>query len=145
MWLRVSHLHGGPLGALVAFVALGGVAFSSRVLHAPLLQQAESAHALRGPHGFVTGWQRLGDLVWQVLSERSAHHSLVVRVEMPEPERARELAERFVPLVPDTYGEVLIYAYRPARGQRIAERRIQWTRGRGFDELIISTRAAASP
>jgi hypothetical protein len=132
----LSRLHGGLLGALVALLVLAGVAFSARVLHAP--PRSLATPTLRGPHGFVTGWQRDGDLEWNVLSERSAHHSLVVRVEMRAPERVGELAARFVPLVSATYGEVLIYAYRPARGERIAERRIQWTRDRGYDELIVS-------
>ena len=134
---RAPHLHGGLLGAIVALMALGLVAFSARVLHAPLLQAPDEPQALRGPRGFVQGWQRAGSLRWNVVSERSAHHALLVRVEMADPDRARELAERLVPAAGEEFAEILIYVYRPAGGARLAERRIRWTPAAGYDELVL--------
>ncbi len=130
-----SRATGGTAGVLVAALALAGVGFWARVLHAPL--EAPDPPHVRGRQGFFTGWRRDGDLRWNVLSERAAHRALVVRVEMAEPARARELAERFVSATDGVYEEILIYAYRPASGDRIAERRLRWTSQGGYDELRI--------
>lgn len=130
-----SRAHGGVMGILAAALTLAAVAFSARVLHAPLLEPPHPR--VRGLHGFLTGWHRDGDLRWNVLSERAAHHALVVRVEMADPARARELAERFVPAAGGAYEEILIYVYRPARGDRLAERRLRWTPHGGYDELVL--------
>ncbi len=127
----------GWLGAVVALGLIAALAFTGRVLHAPLEVADDAPRTTRGPRGFPRGWQRDGDLRWNVVSERSAHHALMVRVEMTEPERAHELAERLVDASRDDFEEILVYVYRPAAGSHLAERRVRWTRATGLDELVL--------
>lgn len=141
----VPRLHGGLAGALVAIVVVLVVAVSSSVLHAPLFQTADRTPALRGPRGFATGWRREGDLHWQVLSERAVHDVLVVRLEMPAPDRARDVVDRLLPLTGGAYREMLFYVYRPGRGDHLADRRVRWTAAHGLEELVLRPAPGPGP
>ena len=127
----------GWVHAAVALALTGALAITGRVLHAPIDVADHAPPTTRGPRGFPRGWQRDGDLRWNVVSERSAHHALMVRVEMTEPERAPELAARLVDAARDDFEEILIYVHRPAGGSHLAERRVRWTRATGLDELVL--------
>lgn len=72
---------------------------------------------------------------WRILSVTSAHHALVVRVEVADQRIGSELARRFVDTARRDFSEILLYVYPPAGSGSRFVRRLQWTRGGGYTEL----------
>lgn len=77
-----------------------------------------------------------GTPTWAVVGAASAHEALVIEVETLHVEEALLVAEEIVEPVRGKYNEVLIYLRRA--GSRDTARRVQWTPGGGYVELVYA-------
>ena len=74
---------------------------------------------------------------WSVTQKRTAHHALIVDVVARQVHDAVPIAAEIVGPVRHRYDEVLVYVRGPGDRGQPAVRRVQWTRGAGFRELVI--------
>jgi hypothetical protein len=75
---------------------------------------------------------------WLVTRAVSAHSVLLANVRADDPADARGIAERLVKAVEDReYDEVLVYVWASRGASQFAARRVQWTPGGGYAELVI--------
>lgn len=152
-WLR---LHAGVLAGLAGLIALTiGVA---RV-DAP--SGLRAAHSFRGHLGLpdcpasaerdlrapeaLQCWFYTARGAWRMTSRVSAHHALVVTVEVSAPDDARAVAHLVIERSRADYGEVLVYVAPLAPTGPVDIRRVQWSRASGFSELTYRRPAATSP
>jgi hypothetical protein len=92
----------------------------------PLLEQLNAAR----PQGNATPW-----IVTRAVS---AHHVLVANVRADNAASARDIATRLVGAVTNRqYDEILIYVWAAGARRQNADRRVQWTPGGGYTELVI--------
>jgi hypothetical protein len=82
---------------------------------------------------------------WRRLNHQSHLEALVVEVEAEDLRDAASIAQRLVgdPMA-EEFSEILVYVARPQGGDLLI-RRVRWTRGRGYDTLDFSSRAADTP
>ena len=71
---------------------------------------------------------------WTITGSMGTHHVLVVHVEANPSADLKKIGRAIVTPVAGQYDEVLIYV----RTGKTSLRRIQWTPGRGYAELLIS-------
>ena len=75
---------------------------------------------------------------WLVTRAVSAHQILLANVRADDPAESRQIAERLVAAVEDRqYDEVLVYVWASRGASQFAARRVQWTPGGGYVELVI--------
>ena len=151
-WLR---LHAGVLAGVAGLIALTiGVA---RV-DAP--SGLRAAHSFRGHLGLpdcpasaerdlrapeaLQCWFYTARGAWRMTSRVSAHHALVVAVDVSAPDDAREVAHLVIERSRADYGEVLVYVAPLAPTGAVEVRRVQWSRASGFSELTYCRPAAAA-
>ncbi len=76
---------------------------------------------------------------WTVTKAYSAHYAMIVEVETDTPETALQIAAQIVEPIKDRYQEVLLYARDPdSPADALPARRVQWTRGGGYVEMIYA-------
>lgn len=74
---------------------------------------------------------------WTVTGAYSAHYAMVVEVETDRPATALQIAAQVVEPIKDRYQEVLLYVRTPETpADSLPARRVQWTRGGGYVEMI---------
>ena len=74
---------------------------------------------------------------WQVTDYVSAHGVMIVNVELAQSLDETDIARELVDPLKDGYVEVLVYFRRP--GDQLAETRVGWTPGGGYDDLHIAS------
>ena len=85
--------------------------------------------------------ERPVDRRWTVVGAVSFDRVLVVDVATQRVEDARAIASKIVDPVRELeYDEILLYFRRSSDRKAAAERRIQWTPGGGFVELVMASR-----
>ena len=76
---------------------------------------------------------------WRVTRATSAHRVMLVDVEAQRVADARAIAVQIVePVRAHGYGEILIYVRKPGAPLTSPDRRIQWTPGGGFVEMLLA-------
>jgi len=152
-WLR---LHAGVLAGLAGLIALtigvarvdapsGLRATRSFRGHLGLPDCPASAEGdLRAPDALQC-WFYSARGAWRLTSRVSAHHALVVTVEVSAPDDARDVARLVIERSRAGYGEVLVYVAPLEETGSVDVRRVQWSRLTGFSELTYRRPAAAAP
>ena len=75
---------------------------------------------------------------WAVRKVESANHVLVVNVDADRVGNAQKIATEIVtPVLDRDFDEVLVYVWGVHRRKPYADRRVQWTPGGGYSELVI--------
>ena len=75
---------------------------------------------------------------WAVRKVESANHVLVVNVDADRVGNAQRIATEIVtPVLDRDFDEVLVYVWGVHRRKPYADRRVQWTPGGGYSELVI--------
>jgi hypothetical protein len=124
---------------------VGGVAgLGAMSLFAAGLIWSGSPH--RGPPGHYQtltlverlNTERPADRRWTVTHAVSFNRVMVVDVATHQPAQARTIAPMIVgPVRPLKYDEILIYFRATSDRRAPAERRVQWTPGGGYTEMVI--------
>ena len=75
---------------------------------------------------------------WAVRKVESAHHVLVVNDDADRVGNAQKIATEIVtPVLDRGFDEVLVYVWGIHKHKPYADRRVQWTPGGGYTELVI--------
>ena len=74
---------------------------------------------------------------WSVTRTRTTYHALIVDVVAQQVADAIRIATEIVEPVRHRHGEILVYVRGPGEHGQPAVRRVQWTPGSGFTELVI--------
>ena len=131
MPLRIAWVAVAWIAALVGLAAAlhgSGSSHPPRPIAANALARSINAAQL------TTGrrWQ------WTATSATSALREMVVHVEAFDVRQARQIARAIVEPRRTKFDDILVYVHRVGRGGDLAARRVEWTPGRGYEEIVYA-------
>ncbi|HSL20380.1 MAG TPA: hypothetical protein VK886_02510 [Vicinamibacterales bacterium] len=119
-----------------AVAVLAGTAAFAVLMVVPGREQAAAPAApARAP---APQAPRPSAFAWQLVGATSAERMMVLEVETARPAEALAIAQQLTEPYKKDYDEVLVFFFAPDAQPRLAFRRVQWTRTRGYRTLDLN-------
>jgi hypothetical protein len=132
---RLLAIGGGGVWLIAIVLVVFAVRWSEKPRIVPRLTAVPTL--LRELNAAQAGEFKEGE-AWIVTKVTSAHHVLVVNVDADQIGNAQKIATQIVaPVRSRGFDEVLVYVWSMHPRKEYADRRVQWTPGGGYTELVI--------